>query len=156
MVIASHLVRFSYSSRRRAFLLTSSYRSSTGSSTSLRLGWAMGTTCGEGGARDEGRGTIRKWTCMRKKENVCGRAGRTLNRVTQAPPTSHSEQNIKRKAILGPDHLTVRELRQQWEWKTWPQASWGRGGEKRGGGVTCKTSLSTCANCPNDGALMIS
>ena len=56
-----------------------------------------------------------------------------LSHVTQAPPTSQREQNINRKAILGPDHLTVRELRQQWEWNTWPHASCERkeGGRER-------------------------
>lgn len=52
--MASHLVRFSYSKRSRAFLFTSSYSSKTGSSTSFRLGWAMGTTCGEDQAGDVG------------------------------------------------------------------------------------------------------
>ena len=52
--MASHLVRFSYSKRSRAFLFTSSYSSKTGSSTSCRLGWAMGTTCGEDQAGDVG------------------------------------------------------------------------------------------------------
>lgn len=81
---------------------------------------------------------------------MCGRTGRTFKHgkhqhrigdyvcdssmchMTQAPPTSQSEQNMNRNAILGPAHLTVRELRQQWEWKTWPQASWEREGEGKG------------------------
>ena len=61
-----------------------------------------------------------------RRVHVRGRACGMFDHVTQDPPTSHREQNINRKAILGPDHLTVRELRQQWEWNTWPHASYGR------------------------------
>ena len=44
---------------------------------------------------------------------------------------------MNRNAILGPDHLAVRELRQQCEWNTWPHASCVReaeGGRREEGG----------------------
>lgn len=73
-----------------------------------------------------------------------------FDHVTQAPPTSQSEQNINRKAILGPDHLTVRELQQQCEWNTWPHASCERKeGKGEDGAVrTSQNHSRWAANCP--------
>ena len=120
--MASHFIWFSYSRRMRHLRFTSSKSSTTGSSTSESLEWAIGVFCE---CVCVVCVCVCVWcvcvcVCVCVCACVCAcvcdeklRCAVQTRKGGHDPPTSQMEQNMNRNVILGPDQRLVSAFRQQ-------------------------------------------